>query len=47
MKFYAYFLVSAEQVALFHLLLESLLQLGDLSFLLLQLAIQTLTCISL
>ena len=46
-KRYAYFLVSAEQVALFHLLLESLLQLRDLSFLLLQLAVQTLACISL
>lgn len=37
----AYFLVPAEQVALLHLVLQPLLQLGDLSFLLLHLAVQT------
>lgn len=46
-QFYAYFLVSGEQVALLHLVLQPLLQLGDLTFLLLQLAVKTLTCISL
>lgn len=44
---YSYFLVSDEQVALFHLVLQPLLQLRDLSFLLLQLAIETLMCLSL
>ncbi len=45
--FFTYFLISAKQVALFHLMLQPLLQLGNLSFLLLQLTVQTLTCICL
>lgn len=39
-----YFLVSAEQVALLRLMLQPLLQLGDLSLLFLQLVVQTLAC---
>lgn len=38
-SFNAYFLVSAEQVALLHLMLQPLLQLGDLSLLLFQLTV--------
>lgn len=42
--FLAYFLVSAEQVTLLHLMLQPLLQLGNFSFLFLQLVVQTLAC---
>ena len=44
---FEYLLVSAVQVTLFHLLLQSLLQLGDLPLLLLQLVVQTLPAVRL